>query len=743
MDSCDDVPGCQSVSYNPSTGTCSYGGENTSDIIDSNYLSGTTIDLSCPDADYAQYMDYTGSIYQVFCDVSFQQSSNITTAPGEDYLDCSDTCSSTPSCTGFSYSDGLCTFTNGFGNPPVGSPRNGTHTVVKLAKRAVEPGPDGKPIVKTIPVTSIPSISGISPVTTLSAVVSVVDTLTATLLPPPTPTDLLSSLTILPSSILPSTLTLPTTISVDLPSSLTILPSSVSPPSINSLPSTLTVPTITSVDISSLLNATTISILTLGTPPWLSSLVDSIITIPSATVPTSQGPTQTPVSYTCPGNDGRIIIENGLTYLLNCSSTTDGTAYSSKEAAASFNDCFRECDQSSVLGGANYCTAFTYEGAENGDSSGICYLYNGVTQGFRPTSGKTTITAIRAVNYVPGAVLDGASSPISGLPGLTSLVPSISLGVSVSATLGASVTIGAGVGVETPSLSIPLTIPTSLGGLVSNLIPTSSLGNVVTIPTPPSNSFTATCDNGGNILNGCIAVTATLDPGVGVGGGIGLGPSSSPILAVSLSASLGASISAGVDLGVGLSLGSSGLSLGLDPSTSLGLGASGGLGGGLGLGGSGAARTTSSSTARTTATPGSSASLSLPSASTTSYYVTPLGPVVTTTPSPSLSTTTVYTTSTITSCLTGLGGVLTCPIGGLFTTLQSTSGAVTSISTSVSISVSKSYITVTASSSTSSSRSSSFSTITTFSSRTSSSSAISSTATVCRGVVNALGVCVL
>ncbi|KAM0707599.1 hypothetical protein Q7P35_004244 [Cladosporium inversicolor] len=766
MDFCDEVPGCQGVSYNPSSGTCSYGDDPTSEIIDGDYSSGTTTDLSCPNADRAQYMDYTGSIYQVFCDFSFPQSTNITTAPGDDYLDCSDTCSSTSACTGFSYSDGLCTFTQGFGNPPTGSFRNGTQTVVMLAKRSVQPGPDGKPILKTIPVASIPSISGISPVTSLLAVVSGIDSVTATLLPPVTLSDLPSSLTILPSSIslpsitilplsvslssitiLPTTLTLPTITSLDISSLLNATTNSL--PSTTILPSTLLLPTITSIGVSSLLNTPAISISTPGTPS-LPSLGNSLLTLASATIPTSQGPTQTPVDYSCPANDGRVVIENGLTYLLNCRSTTDGMAYSSKEAAASFNNCFRECDQSSVFGGANYCTAFTYEGAENGVGSGTCYLFNGVTQGFRPASGRNTITAIRAVNYVPGAVLDGASSLVSALPGLTSLVPSISIGASV--TVAASVTIGAGVSMGTPSLSILLTIPTSLAGIVTNLIPTSSLGSLVTIPTSLSNPITGTCDNGGNILNGCIIATATLNPGVGVSGGIGIGPSSSPILAVSLSASLGVSVSAGVDLGVGLSLGSSGLSLGLDPSVGLGVGASGGLGGGLGLGGSGAARTTSSSSARTSATPGAgSPALSLPTPSTTSLYVTPLGPVVTTTPTPSLSTTTVFTTSTITSCLTGLGGVLTCPIGGLFTTLPSTSGAVTSISTSIqtqtsiSVSVSISYITITAtaSSSTSSSRSSSFSTITTFSSRTSSSLATSSTVTVCRGVVNTLGVCIL
>jgi hypothetical protein len=169
-----------------------------------------------------------------------------------------------------------------------------------------------------------------------------------------------------------------------------------------------------------------------------------------------------------------------------------------------------------------------------------------VSQGFRPSGGKNTITAIRAVNYVPAVVLDGASSLLSTLPGLTTLVPSNPIGVSLSATVAASVTVSGGVGVNLPSL----TIPTSLTGVVRNLIPTTSPGTLVTIP-----KMTGTCNNGGNIANGCLIATATLDPGVGVNGGVAIGPSSSPILVASLSASVCVSVLAGVDLGLGLSAG--------------------------------------------------------------------------------------------------------------------------------------------------------------------------------------------
>ena len=88
-------------------------------------------------------------------------------------------------------------------------------------------------------------------------------------------------------------------------------------------------------------------------------------------------------------------------------------------------------------------------------------------------------------------------------------------------------------------------------------------------------------------------------------------------------------------------------------------------------------------------------------------------PIVTTSASSvslSTGTKTVYTISTVKSCLTGAGGVLTCPLGGLFTTLPSISGAVTSISTSSSVSVS--FITITKMTSSTSSGPSTFSILT-------------------------------
>jgi len=679
-DQCGIRPDGQSVSYRPADGTCLLNSDTGSETPDSDWQSASTVDLSCPGADNTQYMDHTGSFYQVLCDYSFPESWNITTSPGRDYLDCSSQCSELLLCSSFSYTDGVCTFTNGLGDSSSGTSRNGTNTAILIAKRAVRVGPDGTPVVSAISIAPNPRTSTsalLGSMTTLPPGASDISSLTGTSLSPITlDTNLPSSLMTSDTGLSSSLVTIPSSPGVSLPGSID---ASIT----DTLPTRPPLPTLSispSVDVSGL--SSLLSSISTITAPSLTS-----ISLSSATRPTSQGPTQTAVSYTCPEVDGRIILENGLSYVLDCNSIADGTPYASFPATSSFNDCFMLCDQSSVASGANYCTAFTYEGADLGAGPGTCYLFNDVGKNFLPAGGRKAVTAIRTVNYVAGTVDDGVSSILS------SLLPGGSLPPTLSAT----------------------TIIPSLSDLL------------------PSITGTATCSNGGNILNGCIDVDATPSVGAGVGGGVVLGPSGSPILSASVSATLGVSLSAGVSLGLGLSAGSSGLSLGLEPSLGVDLGLTLGAGGGLGLGGG--------------SKPASSTTMSA-IASTTSRSVTA---------APTPGTTTVYTTSTITSCLTGVGGVLTCPIGGLFTTLSSTSGAVTSISTStqtsvsVSVSVSISYVTVTAAATSSSTAApaSTLSTMTVSSSRSSSGSASSTStaptasATPCRGTVNLAGLCVL
>ncbi|KAK4953877.1 hypothetical protein LTR10_008481 [Elasticomyces elasticus] len=336
----------------------------------------------------------------------------------------------------------------------------------------------------------------------------------------------------------------------------------------------------------------------------------------SATIPLSAGPTETAVAYACPVNDGQVIAQNGLSYVLSCGGALAyGGPYAAATAANSFNDCFRQCDQSSIFQGALYCTGFTYTGAANGAGPGSCYLYDQVAQGF-VAGNSSTVGAIRLVNYVQGAL------------------PTIPL--SIGASVGASASVPTITNIV-PSITAPLN---SLTGIIP--------GGSGTTAAP-----SGTCANGGNILNGCIVASITPNPSLDLSVGVGLnGPSSSTILGVGVSATLGVSASVGLSLGLGVGL-SSGLSVGLDPSLGLGLGATASAGvsvtaGSNGLGG------------------------------VVSGVGSGLGGVLGGGSSPSTSslrTTTVLSTTTITSCSSVLGGQLTCPGGASNTLLASVSTA--------------------------------------------------------------------
>ncbi|KAK5683186.1 hypothetical protein LTS10_004717 [Elasticomyces elasticus] len=364
--------------------------------------------------------------------------------------------------------------------------------------------------------------------------------------------------------------------------------------------------------------------------------IPTLPVLSSATIPLSAGPTEAAVAYGCPANDGQIISQNGLSYVLSCGGALAyGGPYAAATAANSFNDCFRQCDQSSILQGALYCTGFTYMGATNGAGPGSCYLYDQVAQGF-VAGNSSTVGAIRLVNYVQIAL------------------PTIPL--SIGASVGASAS-----------------VPTITNILPSITAPLNSLTAV--IPGGLGTTTAPTCANGGNILNGCIVASITPNPSLDLSAGIGLnGPSSSTILGVGVSATLGISASVGLSLGLGVGL-SSGLSIGLNPSLGLGLGATAGAGvsvtvGDLGLGGvvsgvgdglGGVVSTVGNGLGGVVSGVGNGLGGILGGGSTPSTS--------------SLRTTTVLSTTTITSCSSVLGGQLTCPGGASNTLLASVSTA--------------------------------------------------------------------
>ncbi|KXT14441.1 hypothetical protein AC579_4802 [Pseudocercospora musae] len=224
-----------------------------------------------------------------------------------------------------------------------------------------------------------------------------------------------------------------------------------------------------------------------GLLPSATLALADLASLVSAVVPTSVLPTQTPVSYSCPEDNGKVVVENGLPYVINCNGATSGNTYSERVAENSFNDCFAHCDQSSILGGANFCTGFYYTGASDGEGNGTCYLQNSIAQSFVPAQGY--VSAARLVSYIVGGLL-----PIAQPGSLSSIV------VAIPSVLSEALP------TALPTLSIPVlsislaplpTLPisslvgdlTSAFGEVTNVVPdlTSALGGPSTLlPTTPT-----------------------------------------------------------------------------------------------------------------------------------------------------------------------------------------------------------------------------------------------------------------
>ncbi|KXT00363.1 hypothetical protein AC578_5859 [Pseudocercospora eumusae] len=228
-----------------------------------------------------------------------------------------------------------------------------------------------------------------------------------------------------------------------------------------------------------------------GLVPSATVALADLASLVSAVVPTSVLPTQTPVSYSCPEDNGKVIVENALPYVINCNGATSGNTYSERVADNSFNDCFAHCDQSSILGGANFCTGFYYTGAPDGEGNGTCYLQNSIAQSFVPARGY--VSAARLVSYIVGGLL-----PIAQPDSLSSIVVAIPSVLSEALPTALPT-------LSIPPLSISLaplpTLPisslvgdlTSALGEVTNVVPdlTSALGGLSTVlPTPTENPLT-------------------------------------------------------------------------------------------------------------------------------------------------------------------------------------------------------------------------------------------------------------
>ncbi|KAK3658854.1 hypothetical protein LTR56_001725 [Elasticomyces elasticus] len=556
----------------------------------------TSTSLACDGTQEAyNYVDpSSGNVYTVECNTTY--SGGIFAARQEpDMASCINQCSNDPTCeaAGYDASTGYCYEYN------AEVPNSGIYSLsVQFAQRKIRAVVQNG-VTMSYSVTTVSTSNG----------VNVQGGTTYTYLPPPT--------TIFNTNLLTNTPSISLGVSGGISASI---------PS-GSIGVSVSIPPI-SIDLSGGLSASLSYHLPTGIP--------TLLVLSSATIPVSAGPTETAVAYACPANDGQIVSQNGLSYVLSCGGALAyGGSYAAATAANSFNDCFRQCDQSSVFQGALYCTGFTYMGAANGAGSGSCYLYDQVAQGF-VAGNSSTVGAIRLINYVQVAL------------------PTIPL--SIGASVGASAS-----------------VPTITNILPSITAPLNSLTAV--IPGGLGTTTAPTCANGGNILNGCIVASITPNPSLDPSAGIGLnGPSSSTILGVGVSATLGISASVGLSLGLGVGL-SSGLSIGLDPSLGLGLGATAGAGvsvtvGDLGLGG--VVSTVGNGLGGAVSTVGNGLG------GVVSGVGNGLGGILGAGSSPSTSslrTTTVLSTTTITSCSSVLGGQLTCPGGASNTLLASVSTA--------------------------------------------------------------------
>ncbi|GAB1737069.1 hypothetical protein NU219Hw_g754t2 [Hortaea werneckii] len=499
----------------------------------------------------------------------------------------------------------------------------------RLAKRPVVVG--GSTLLEAIPTSFVSSGINVQGSLTFTYAPSTISIVAPTSFPAVSvPLSYLDITTTLPSSVLEITTALP----LSSPEISNVLPS----PSLDgntalSLPSLdiTTVLPVSSLGISNVLPSSYLDISTtlpssfsvpilepgtagegMSIPSITYPSLSAVQTLASA-VPTSVLPVQTSYSeIVCPADDGHLVSEDGPTYAIGCGKGVSGVPYSADQASNSFNDCFTECDESSTTQGAQYCTAFLYLGAANGDGMGTCYLYNDVGPAFI-NGNSSAVAAIRLANYV------------AGVPGGISA----SLSAGLSASLGGLPTALVPTDQATGSLDLPITLPTAPG---------ASVINSLAIPS-------ATCTNGGNILNGCVIAQVTADPSVGVDVGIGIGGPNSTIIDIQASVTAAASLSLGASAGVGLGLDSSGLSASLGLSAGLGLSVDLGVGGSVGLPG----------------LPGLPGIGGGSPATSSASKITTVIPV-----------TTVESTTTITSCSTA-GGALTCSNIPLLATLSTTS----------------------------------------------------------------------
>ncbi|THY82809.1 hypothetical protein D6C92_09891 [Aureobasidium pullulans] len=156
VDSCGDISECLGVSYAETTGLCSYKSSASNRVGSSSSNSAILADYVCPGADGTQLVDSSGSIYQILCNTFFPASNNITSnLETPDLASCSEICSDTSDCSGFTFQNGTCTLVNNR-NSNDGIARVNVATAILLSKRIVQVVSSGIPYRSTSLAESLP-----------------------------------------------------------------------------------------------------------------------------------------------------------------------------------------------------------------------------------------------------------------------------------------------------------------------------------------------------------------------------------------------------------------------------------------------------------------------------------------------------------------------------------------------------------------------------------------------------------
>nr|OQO17139.1 hypothetical protein B0A51_16182 [Rachicladosporium sp. CCFEE 5018] len=192
----------------------------------------------------------------------------------------------------------------------------------------------------------------------------------------------------------------------------------------------------------------------------------TISTAMSSTISLSSSPPAATATgtnaFTCAANNGQTITDAaGVQYIISCGSESSSGSYASYGAAASFNDCFINCDINYQAPGGTNCTAFTYFGGNNGVGGGTCFFKNELGETFLPGNAQL-VGVIKMAYYVAPS---SSSMMVVSTTSTTFSTPSSSPPMTTSsASLASSLSTSALTSTSTrPYLVLPSPTPCDFG----------------------------------------------------------------------------------------------------------------------------------------------------------------------------------------------------------------------------------------------------------------------------------------